>query len=77
MKSGLFHLVGGDDILCPKCRHTYDVDWDTEYGDPCVGEHFVDCPACGTRIVFGCYIQYTQSNDKTIIGKNEKSEKIS
>lgn len=60
MKSSSFHFDGGDDITCPCCKTKWDVDWDTEYGDPCVGEHFGNCPECGTRIEFGCYIQYTQ-----------------
>lgn len=67
MKSSvLFDLVGGDDIRCPKCGHTYNVDWSTECGDPCVGEYFADCPACGTRIEFGCYIQYTQPTPESV-----------
>jgi hypothetical protein len=54
---------GGSDIQCPnkKCELKFDVDWNTEYGDPSFGEHTKDCPECGTVIEFGVYAEYTQA----------------
>ena len=59
----MFYLIGGhDDLICPACKHTYDVEWDTEYGDPLVGEHAAKCINCGAVIEFGVYYEYTQPN---------------
>ena len=63
--SSSFSFECGNDIVCNSCKSQWDVDWDTEYGDPCIGEHYGDCPKCGKRIDFGCYIEYTtRTNEK-------------
>jgi len=58
----MFFYTGGDDVSCPKCGRKYDVEWNTEYGDPLVGEHKGKCPNCGAEIEFGVYHEYTQLN---------------
>lgn len=56
------------DVRCPACDCGFDVRWNTEYGDPVVGEHTAACPVCRVAIQFGCYTTYTQAqpvNPKT------------
>lgn len=48
------------DVRCPVCDCGFDVGWNTEYGDPGVGEHSAPCPKCRATIQFGCYTTYTQ-----------------
>ena len=56
----MFRLEGGgSDIKCPHCEKSYDVDWDTEYGDPLVGEHEADCPECEKEFHFSVYHKYS------------------
>lgn len=57
---------GGDDVECMECHTAYSVEWSTEYGDPCIGEHKATCPICRKEIAFGVYIQYAQYRPKEV-----------
>lgn len=48
------------DIRCPKCKMGYNVEWDTEYGEPMFGEHEATCPECDHVWKFEVYIEYSQ-----------------
>lgn len=51
--------TGGSDFKCPECEAGLDVEWDTEYGDPLLGQHeWEKCPACDKRIGFECWTEY-------------------
>ena len=49
---------GGHNFICPCCQTPLKIEWDTEYGDPIIGEEDFECPDCGastriqTRIVY-------------------------
>ncbi len=59
--SSLARLVadGGDDLLCPHCKAKISVEWETEYGDPLVGEHSSECPKCYKEFRWSVYHEYT------------------
>ena len=48
----------GDDIECPNCKSKLEIIWDTEYGDPDIGEYTGKCPKCNSNIDFTCNISY-------------------
>jgi len=61
-----FSLCGGSDLKCPQCGHGFDIEWDTEYGDPQVGEHEVECCSnCGRSFSFECHYVYNILPEKT------------
>jgi len=49
----------GGDIECPKCKTSFAVgDWNTEYGDPMLGDHETKCLKCGTPFHFSVNITF-------------------
>ena len=55
----LFRLdYNGEGITCPHCKTKFGVEWDTEYGNPIIGEHEVDCLKCGKQFNFSVYNEY-------------------
>lgn len=57
------HLTGacfGGDVQCPKCQKKYDVEWDTEYGQPLTGcSQEVSCPNCSTEFAITADVETT------------------
>jgi hypothetical protein len=33
----------GGNVKCPHCNNVMDIQWETEYGDPVMGEHIARC----------------------------------
>ena len=61
MSSFYLEIVGfPDDIKCENCSHNFHVYWNTEYGDPIIGDHSTFCPKCGKPISFEVYYTYYQ-----------------
>jgi uncharacterized C2H2 Zn-finger protein len=58
----LFHFDydGEQDVTCPHCAAKFHVTWDTDYGDPLIGDHSEECPKCGKLIHFEAVITYVQ-----------------
>lgn len=55
----MFNLnYNGGDVECPHCKKSFGVTWDTEFGDPLMGEHDTLCLECGTSFTFQVSIQY-------------------
>ena len=55
-----FHLLAaGSDIKCPYCKYAFDVEWDTDYGIPVMGDHAVTCIECDRLINFHVETVYT------------------
>ena len=54
-----FHLVCGSDIKCPHCKYSFDIEWDTQYNIPVMGDHVADCPECDRLINFSVATVYT------------------
>jgi hypothetical protein len=55
----MFNLTSGDDNMkCPHCGQQLGIEWDTEYGDPLLGEHDAICPDCGKQFAFIATITY-------------------
>jgi hypothetical protein len=50
---------GGDHLLCPHCGAKISVEWETEYGDPVVGDCTSECPKCEKPFNWNVRIQYT------------------
>jgi DNA-directed RNA polymerase subunit RPC12/RpoP len=48
----------GDSLKCPHCGTIFGVKWDTEYGDPLVGEHKSECIRCKKEFHFSVYHEY-------------------
>ena len=46
------------DIKCPHCGTTYEVEWDTEYGDPLYGTETTECWECEMEFKFSAEIKY-------------------
>ena len=46
------------DIFCPHCQAGLDIRWETEYGDPQIGDHDVLCPACQNTMRLQVRIDY-------------------
>ena len=49
---------GGGDMICPECDNGLSVEWDTEYGDPVIGQSEGVCPHCDKKIMFECWTEY-------------------
>lgn len=60
----LEHVSGQSDVKCPHCNQGYDLDWDTEYGEPSFGQHDATCPNCEKEFEFEVYIKYTKAIPK-------------
>jgi hypothetical protein len=41
--SGFGFVTGGSDFKCPHCQTGHDIEWNTEYGDPCHGDYVIQC----------------------------------
>jgi hypothetical protein len=50
-------------IKCPCCNAGYDIEWDTEYGDPMHGAEQAECYECETKFAF----QVQQSYDSWVV----------
>jgi DNA-directed RNA polymerase subunit RPC12/RpoP len=46
------------DIKCPHCNDGFNVEWDTEYGDPTRGESIRFCPSCGKQFIMDVQTVY-------------------
>lgn len=59
MSARLVTTHGNGDFKCPECDTPILVEWDTEYGDPIIGQHtWEKCPECNKRIGFECLTEY-------------------
>lgn len=55
----LFTLNFDGGMECPHCKTSIGVKWETEYGDPLIGEHEAECPQCEKKFNFSVFHEYT------------------
>ena len=68
MRNFCCHLTGAvfsGDIECPHCNKKWDVEWDTEYGDPLRGySQTVECIDCRKKFSFTVEVTTTYTVSK-------------